>query len=624
MPLPEWNGTPAKYPREATIDQVFEDQARQTPSAIALIFGDEQLTYDDLNRRANRLARRLRRLGVGCDVPVGVCMERSTEMVVALLAVLKAGGAYVPLDPTYPADRRNFMMADTGMQVILTDTENRDAAGAIKHSLCVRTEDLSGFDDTNLAKDKRAEDICYIMYTSGSTGAPKGVAVTHRGVVRLVKGTDYATFSGETFLQLAPISFDASTFEIWGPLLNGGKLVVMPLAPPSLQEIGDAIREKGVTTLWLTAGLFNAMLDERPQDLRPLRQLLAGGDVLSTSHVGRALRELPQTRLINGYGPTESTTFACCHAASETDLGGSIPIGKPIANTTAYILDAQLRPVPIGETGELFIGGDGVARGYWSSPELTADKFIDDRFSREPGAKLYRSGDLARWRKDGVIEFLGRADMQVKLRGFRIELAEIENALRAQPSVLDSAVVLREDIPGHKQLVAYVVSPPNAASEETSRQLLAALKKSLPQYMLPSAIVALPALPRTTNGKVDRRALPPPDRAAEKSRDDFVEPTTPFEKKIAAIWEQLLGREHVGLADNFFDLGGHSLLGLRLVNQLRDMLGQNVAFTLIFEAPTLGEMTKMLEKNYFSAEQGTAVSTPLVPINREARRKRRS
>ncbi|MDP9099122.1 MAG: condensation domain-containing protein, partial [Verrucomicrobiota bacterium] len=282
MPLPEWNGTAAKYPREATIDQVFEDQARQTPSASALIFGEEQLTYDDLNRRANRLARRLRRFGAGRDVPVGVCMERSTEMVVALLAVLKAGSAYVPLDPTYPADRRSFMMTDTGMQVILTDTGNRDAGGAIKHSLCVRTENLNGFDDSNLGEERQAEDLCYIMYTSGSTGAPKGVAVTHRGVVRLVKGTNYATFSGETFLQLAPISFDASTFEIWGALLNGGKLVVMPPAPPSLQEIGDAIREKGVTTLWLTAGLFNAMLDERPQDLRPLRQLLAGGDVLST------------------------------------------------------------------------------------------------------------------------------------------------------------------------------------------------------------------------------------------------------------------------------------------------------------------------------------------------------
>lgn len=623
MPPPEWNGTAAKYPREATIDQVFEDQARQTPSAIAVIFGEERITCDDLNRRANRLARRLRKLGVSRDLPVGICMERSTEMIVALLAVLKAGGVYVPLDPTYPVERRTFMMADTGMQVILTDTENRHAGSATKHSLCVQTESLDGFDDSNLAEERRAEDLCYIMYTSGSTGAPKGVAVTHRGVVRLVKGTNYASFSGETFLQLAPISFDASTFEIWGPLLNGGTLVVMPPAPPSLQEIGGAIREKGVTTLWLTAGLFNAMLDERPQDLRPLHQLLAGGDVLSISHVGKALRELRETRLINGYGPTESTTFACCHAISESDLGESIPIGKPIANTTAYILDAQLRPLPIGKTGELFIGGDGVARGYWASPELTAEKFIDDPFSPEPRAKLYRTGDLARWRKDGVIEFLGRADMQVKLRGFRIELAEIENALRAQPSVLDSAVVLREDIPGHKQLVGYVVCPPNAASEETPVQLVAALKKSLPEYMVPSAIVALPALPRTTNDKVDRRALPPP-RAAEKSRNNFVEPNTPFEKKIAAIWEDLLGLERVGLADNFFDLGGHSLLGLRLVNQLRDMLGQNVAFTLIFEAPTLGEMTKMLEKSHSGAEKGTAASTPLVPVNREARRKRRS
>ena len=452
MPPAEWNDTRTKYPRDATIHQIFEEQVRQTPSAIAVTFGKEQLTYDELNRRANQLARRLRELKVDRDVPVGVSMERSAELIVALLAVLKAGGIYAPLDPAYPAERRALMMKDTGMSVILTDDANRTAD--------------AGFDDTDLANDRSAEDLCYIMYTSGSTGAPKGVAVTHRGVVRLVKETDYASFAGETFLQLAPISFDASTFEIWGALLNGGKLVVMPPAPPSLQEIGNAIREHGVTTLWLTAGLFNAMVDERLQDLRPLRQLLAGGDVLSVSHVRKALRALPNTRLINGYGPTESTTFACCHTIpADADLSDSLPIGKPIANTTAYILDSQLQPVSIGVTGELFIGGDGLARGYWGSPELTAEKFIDDPFSAEPNARLYRSGDLARWREDGVIEFLGRADTQVKLRGFRIELGEIESALRQQPDVLDSAVVVRDDIPDDKQLIAYVVRQPNAPAE---------------------------------------------------------------------------------------------------------------------------------------------------------------
>jgi amino acid adenylation domain-containing protein len=604
MPPAEWNDTRTKYPRDATIHKLFEEQARQTPAAIAVVFGQEQLTYDELNRRANQLARKLRELKVDRDVPVGVSMERSAELIVTLLAVLKAGGIYVPLDPAYPEERRARVMKDTGMSVVLTDDTNRRAE--------------AGSDDTNLAVDRRAEDMCYIMYTSGSTGAPKGVAITHRGVIRLVKETNYASFAGETFLQLAPISFDASTFEIWGALLNGGKLVVLPPAPPTLQEIGSAIRDHGVTTLWLTAGLFNAMVDERLKDLRPLHQLLAGGDVLSVSHVRKALDALPNTRLINGYGPTESTTFACCHTISEDDLRDSIPIGKPIANTTAHILDAQLQRVPVGVTGELFIGGDGLACGYWKSPELNAEKFIGDPFSAEPNARLYRTGDLARWREDGVIEFIGRADTQVKLRGFRIELGEIENALRRQPDVLDAAVALREDIPGDNQLVAYVVRQPNATSAWQPAQLIEALRKSLPNHMIPSAIVPLPALPRTVNGKLDRSALPAPDRSAGDAKANYVAPATPSEKKVAAIWQELLGVERVSVTDNFFDLGGHSLLGLRLVNQLREITGHDVPFTIIFEAPTVAEMAKVLEKN--EGAVAPASTPPLVAVDREARR----
>jgi amino acid adenylation domain-containing protein len=633
MPLVEWNDTRTNYPRQATIHEVFEEQARQTPSAIAIIFGGVQLSYAELNRRANRLAKLLRKLAVGRDVPVGVCMERSAEMIIALLAVLKAGGAYVPLDPTYPTERRALMIEDTVMPVILTDTENRCASASLtgpkQHLLCIDAEDFADADEPNLTSEVRAGDLAYVMYTSGSTGAPKGVAVTHRGVVRLVKETDYASFSEETFLHLAPLSFDASTFEIWGALLNGGKLVVMSPAQPSLQEIGSAIREHGVTTLWLTAGLFNAMVDERLHDLRPLRQLLAGGDVLSVSHVRKALRELTGTRFINGFGPTESTTFACCHTiAANASLGGSIPIGKPIANTTAYILDTQLQPVPIGVTGELFIGGDGLARGYWKRPELTAEKFIDDPFSTEPNARLFRTGDLARWREDGVIEFLGRVDAQVKLRGFRIELGEIENALREQSDVLDSAVVVLNDTRGDKQLTAYIVRQPNASLEWKQSALIGALKKSLPDYMVPSVIVALPALPRTPNGKLDRSALPAPNSSAAKSKDNFVAPRTPLEKNLAAIWEELLGVERVSVTDNFFDLGGHSLLGLRLVNQLREMLGEHIAFTIIFEAPTLAQMAELLEKNYRGAQKVAAVTVagslvPVVSVNRKDRRSRR-
>jgi len=608
MPLVEWNDTRTQYPRDATIHELFEEQVRQTPSAIAIVLGDQQLTYDGLNRRSNQLARRLRELGVKRDVPVGVSMERSAQLIVALLAVLKTGGVYVPIDPAYPAERRALLMKETGIFLTLTNEEDPIA--------------IASFDDAGLPGDGTADDLCYVMYTSGSTGSPKGVAVTHRGVVRLVKETDYASFSGETFLQLAPISFDASTFEIWGALLNGGKLVMMPPAPPSLEEIGSAIRKHGVTTLWLTAGLFNAMVDERLDDLRPLRQLLAGGDVLSVSHVRKAMRELTGTRLINGYGPTESTTFACCHAiVCGDEIGDSVPIGKPIANTTAHILNAQLEPVPVGVTGELFIGGDGLARGYWNSPELTAEKFIRDPFSTGPNARLYRTGDLARWREDGVIEFLGRADNQVKLRGFRIELGEIENALRQQPEVLDSAVVVREEIGGNKRLVAYVVRQTNAPLGGDQAPLIAALEKSLPEHMVPSAIVELEALPRTPNGKLDRRALPEPTHAAEKSKGDFVAPKTPLEEKVAAIWGQLLNLERVSSTDNFFDLGGHSLLGLRLVNQLREMLGEKVPFTIIFEAPTVAEMAKALEKNQNCSARASA---PVVRVDRESRRTRRS
>ncbi len=346
---------------------------------------------------------------------------------------------------------------------------------------------------------------------------PKGAAIPHRAVVRLVKETSYASFSpNETFLQLAPISFDASTFEIWGPLLNGGKLAVMSPDPPTLEQIGAAIRKHNVTTLWLTSGLFNAMVDERLDDLRLLHQLLAGGDVLSVAHVEKALRALKHTRLINGYGPTESTTFACCYTIDEnTPLDRAIPIGRPIANTTAYILDENLKPVSTGATGELCIGGDGIARGYWRRDDLTAEKFVADPFSIEVDARLYKTGDLARWREDGVIEFLGRADNQIKLRGFRIEPGEIENALKQQRGVRDGAVVVRESKQGDKQLVAYV------AGSASPDELLATLRKSLPDYMVPAAIVTLSSLPRTANGKLDRDALPAPNFVAAINASRF-------------------------------------------------------------------------------------------------------
>jgi amino acid adenylation domain-containing protein len=594
LPPIEWSGTRTDYPRDATIHQIFEQQVAQTPEAVAVVFGETKMTYSELNRRANCLATRLRKLGVTNDVPVGVFMERSPEMVMALLAVLKAGGAYVPLDPLYPIDRINLMIADIKTPVILTQGKLQSDLVNLKGNpkiLSVDTEASKEKTETNLQIGIRATDIAYIMYTSGSTGTPKGVAVPHRAVVRLVKNTNYASFSrDETFLQLAPISFDASTFEIWGALLNGGKLAVMPPALPTLKGIGCAIAEHGVTTLWLTAGLFNAMVDERVEDLRPLRQLLTGGDVLSVPHVRKALDALPNTRLINGYGPTEGTTFACCHTIETiAPSDRSVPIGKPINNTTVYILDANLKPVPIGATGELCIGGDGLAREYWRHEELTAEKFVDDPFSDR--SKLYQTGDLARWRNDGVIEFIGRKDSQIKLRGFRVEPGEIEAALKKQSGVRDAAVIASEDAHGDKRLVAYVVG------STSSEELFARLRKSLPDYMVPSVITILPALPRTANGKLDRSALPVPDFHDEPTARVAV-PHTSLEQRLAAIWAGILGRDHVSPFESFFDLGGHSLAGLRVVNQLSECLGQRLSPSIFIEAPTVAAMAKLLDEKY--------------------------
>ncbi|MBV9008673.1 MAG: amino acid adenylation domain-containing protein [Verrucomicrobia bacterium] len=609
LPQRNWEINRSEYPRDATVHELFEEQAQLTPDAVALVLNQTQLSYGELNARADRLASKLREFGVAPDIPVAMWMERSLEMIVALLAVLKAGGAYLPLDPSYPVNRLRWMIADSGARLVITSKRLRaQIEPAEVPVLCI---DDVGECHTAAAKSAaRADDLAYIMYTSGSTGTPKGVAVPHRAIVRLVRNTDYASFSpSETFLQLAPISFDASTFEIWGALLNGARLGLMDSAMPSLEEIGRAVVNGGVTTLWLTSALFNAMVDERIAELRSLRQLLTGGDVLSPTHVAKALAALPGTRLINGYGPTESTTFACCHTITGGETG-AIPIGKPIANTSVYILDENLRRVPIGAAGELCIGGDGLARGYWKRDELTREKFITDPFGNEPGARLYRAGDLARWRSDGVIEFLGRRDNQVKLRGFRIEPAEIEGALRRQHGVRDAAVLTRETPAGEKQLVAYVARDDASADgggslPGQSTRLLEALRAVLPEYMIPSAIVFLDELPRTANGKLDRAALPVPEMAG--SAREFVPPRTEMEKTIADVWADVLERERVGRSDNFFDLGGHSLAAMRVAARLSETLGRDIEPSTLFRAQTVAAVADALEPSSGNAPAGESI-----------------
>ncbi|MGA9771717.1 MAG: amino acid adenylation domain-containing protein [Blastocatellia bacterium] len=593
--LAEWNATETAYPGEQTLKELFEAQVEQSPDAIAVVGDNSQVTYRELNARSNQLAHHLLSIGITEEVVVGVCLGRSVDMIVAILAVVKAGGAYMPLDPTYPVNRISFMLEDADVQVLLTeDSLLTDLPVYWAQVICMDSdwEIISRQSSENPSPEMGSENLAYLMYTSGSTGQPKGVSINHRGIVRLVRQTNYAEFGPtETFLQLAPISFDASTFEIWGCLLNGGSLVLLSNATPSLNELGQAIRQYQVTTLWLTAGLFHLMVDERVEDLARLRQLLAGGDVLSSSHVSRAVASLEHGRLINGYGPTESTTFACCYPVIDAHaINGFIPIGRPISNTTIHLLDGWSRQVPLGVAGFLYIGGDGLARCYHKRPELTASRFVPDPFGLKPGARLYDTRDLARYTPDGELEFLGRIDNQVKIRGFRVELEEIEVALSRHPAVRQLAVIAREDVPGEKHLVAYVVC--NDGQGLTASEMREFLREKLPVYMIPPQVVLLDALPLTANGKVDRGALPAP--GAIRSDDTYVAPETAEQLLLADVWSQVLGLDRIGLHDNFFDLGGDSI---RIIQIRAKVQKRGFDFTVpqLFQFQTIFELARELK-----------------------------
>jgi amino acid adenylation domain-containing protein len=533
-----------------------------------------------------------------CLLPssLGLCVERSVEMIVGLLGILKAGGAYVPLDPTYPAQRLSYMLDDSQLEVLLTQQELLTCLpSSTKHTVCLDIdwgviEQYSQFNPNTLIS---SDNLAYVIYTSGSTGKPKGTCIIHQGVVRLVRSNNYAQLSPtEVFLQLAPISFDASTFEIWGSLLNGAKLVVFPTQRPSLQELGQVIKHYQITTLWLTAGLFHLMVHERLSDLKSLSQLLAGGDVLSVLHVQKVLLELKNCQLINGYGPTENTTFTCCYSITQTtQLVNSVPIGRAIANTQVYILDHYLQPVPIGVIGEIYIGGDGLARGYLHRPELTAEKFIPNPFHPSSSPRLYRTGDLGRYLPDGNIEFTRRIDHQVKIRGFRIELGEIEAVLSQHPVVLQSVVIAREDIVGDKRLVAYIVVKPKQNLPSVS-ELRSFLKEQLPEYMIPVAFVTLDTIPLTPNGKIDRKALPISDSVDRE--EEYIAPRTPSEEIIANIFASVLGIQYVGIHDNFFTLGGHSLLATQLISRLRLTFTVEIPLRTVFESPTVAQLDKTI------------------------------
>jgi acyl-coenzyme A synthetase/AMP-(fatty) acid ligase/acyl carrier protein len=433
------------------------------------------------------------------------------------------------------------------------------------------------------------------MYTSGSTGVPKGVEVRHRGIVRLLFGVDYAEFDGgKTLLHLAPISFDAATFELWAALLHGGKCVLFPGKVPSPAELGKVLKKNYIDTLWLTASLFNMVIDEEPEALSEIKQLLIGGEALSVSHVRKGLDLLPDVQIINGYGPTESTTFTCCYRIPRPidDHLLSIPIGKPIGNTQVYILDSYLNPVPMGVTGEIYIGGDGLARGYLNRPELTAERFIYHSFDGQVEQRLYKTGDLARYLADGNIEFLGRIDDQVKIGGYRIELGEIETVLRSHPGVRQCAVTVREDRPDDKRLIGYVVMQPDAQLKIDD--LRGFLKQKLPAYMIPSVLVQLDELPLLPNRKVHRKALPAPDGSRPELDNSYVPPRTSIEQTLVDIWREILRLEKVGIHDNFFDLGGHSLLATKIISRVRDALKIDLPLRTLFETPTIQGLAQNL------------------------------
>ncbi len=611
LQLIQWNDTSVARDAGDTVHARFAAMRAAHPEAKAVADARASLSYAELDARSDVLARRLRAAGVTPGAIVGVALDRSLEAIVAVLAVLKAGAAYLPLDASYPPERVAFMLGDADARVVLADD---GAAGIVLPDSVLRISVGEKHAPTGTASGEAqaaldGEALAYMMYTSGSTGAPKGVEIAHRSILRLVCGIDYLDLGPHTkLLHAAPLGFDASTLEIWGALLNGGCVVVHDEILPTGTGLAACIAAHGVTTAWLTAALFNAIVDEDPRQLAGLRELITGGEALSVDHVRRMRHVAPDTRLSNGYGPTECTTFTCTYAipAELPEDAASIPIGRPIADTQVYVLNARRQPVPVGVIGELYIGGAGLARGYLHRPELTAERFVPHPFGA-PGERLYRTGDQVRWRADGVIEFIGRIDHQVKIRGYRIELAEIETALARHPAVQSCAVLARADRPGDKRLVAYVVAAPGTSLSAPA--LRAHLAATLPEFMVPSLYLPLAALPVTGNGKLDRRALPAPDRHRPELASAFEPAANPTERELCAMFEALLEIDGVGRHDNFFELGGNSLLAMRLLERIRaaqvgdaapanDSTGNksHLRTTLLFQHPTPATLASALSE----------------------------
>jgi len=610
----EFAVNPRDYPSTQSIKQLFEAQAEKNPATVCLKFEGKTLSYREVNERANKVAFYLLENGMATEEFIGICSERSFELLIGILGIVKAGGVYVPLDDSYPTARLNEMLDYTEIKTVLTGKNNlklEERDGIVFKSIAEILEETEV--TANPRINLSSENLAYVMFTSGSTGKPKGVSVSHRAVVRLAINNDFAKFGKhEVFLLLAPVSFDASTLEIWASLLNGYELTIMPNGIPTPETLETVINENGVSVLWLTSGLFNLIMDRRPNALRGIRHLLAGGDVLSSENVHGFLQMSPDSTLINGYGPTENTTFSCCFPMKNGNFyGKNIPIGFPIANSEVYILDEYLNPVPQGAIGEIYVGGAGLARGYHRRPHLTAESFVPHPFAEKAGERLYRTGDLGRFRKDGSVDFRGRKDKQVKIRGFRIELAEIETALMKHPAIRDVAVIAETLVGNDKKLFAFAVCENEEVSAQTVRKFL---KTELPEYMIPSEIAVIEEIPLTENGKVDRRKLLALIEHKEPQARTL--PTDEIEIKLAEIWSEVLGGRAFGTDENFFEVGGHSLSAVKVVSKAAAHFNRTIPLQTFFDNPTIADLGNIVRQNQNSEN----VSTQNIRIPRQTNR----
>lgn len=621
--LLQWNGERTDYPKNKTINELFEEQVSNFSDAIAVVYQGQQLSYGELNRRSNQLAHYLLAQGVGPEIPVGICIEHSVEMIIGLLAILKAGGCYLPLDPNYPSTRLEYMLDQCDCNFVLSEDHLLAQLPILntKKTLPLTSQIanllLKNYSSKNVNSRGYglcAQNLAYVMYTSGSTGEPKGCAITHQNISRLVYNRFLDFSSDKTILCAASLSFDALTFELWGALLHGGRSVLVDLKQTSLRDISIQIKNYRVNCAWLTSALFNQMVDDSVDGLRPLKQLLVGGEALSIGHVRKALSNLPDTEIINGYGPTENTTFTCTYNVTSKNIGGnrSVPIGQPLSNTQVYILDQQAQLSPIGAYGELCVGGDGLSSRYLNKAGLTAEKFVPNPYAQTVGERMYRTGDLVRYLSDGNIEFNGRIDRQVKIRGFRIAPGEIESVFLRMDQIKEVVVEVCENKESGKCLVAYVVNTHSNQDEsftsdddteltknEIKNTLISQYKRylseSLPEYMVPSFYVFMEHLPLTPNGKVDKKQLPQPEES-DLNKEVFVAPRNELESKLCRLWQEVLKIDQVGIYDNFFALGGHSLLATRLVSSIREEFNIELPLRTLFESATVTELSLCIEQ----------------------------